>query len=216
MIALPLAAALPAAEFISAAGRRFRVSERTLGHESAFCRWAERQARAELDDLRGVLSDREYAVLLADHERKTWGWADDHVQILAASPAGRRYLAVLACGEDVSDDALPAVLACMDALNKPSREEYGGVAGGVELSDWHVVLILEDRGYRRNDIAALPRRYVRALLAVERDEHGNFAFLKPNRGSGLPPADHKRQVREVLFRRGLPDWLIEEMINGRR
>lgn len=69
--------------------------------------------------------------------------------------------------------------------------------------------VLEDRGYRRDEIAKMTPWYAQHIIFAPRDETGEFRFLKPR---PKPDADPFAQTREILFRRGWPRWRIDAKI----
>jgi hypothetical protein len=64
-------------------------------------------------------------------------------------------------------------------------------------------------GYKRHEIGNLTRGYIFRVLLWPRDSDGR---LCPPENSEASPMSRVRQLREIFFRRGVPEHLINEKV----
>lgn len=78
------------------------------------------------------------------------------------------------------------------------------------MSDETLFAILEERGYRRDQIAKLDRWYVARVLCHPKDRHGN---VEVRRVQGMaPPADVAVSLRRLYRRQNWPEWRVEKQV----
>jgi len=209
---IPFSAAVGATVELRLGGRRFVVRERTLRDEADFGLVVAQRRRAEIDELRPDLDAAEYQHLVASHHKDVeaglFEWPADAVLAHAVADDGKRQLGYYALNRD--DDAIAALwndpdgrtqlLDAMSTLNDLTPGELVPSGGGVTLTPFQCVVLLHDAGYTREEAAQLPRRFVRALLAVDRED-GVPTFLKRK---AKPPADPWADYLDIYIQRGLP------------
>ena len=188
---------------------------RRIGDEIDFVAMVSQRRVADAHAMRDVLEPDEFARMLAE-ARKPIDWTDDVVTQHALSPSGLRWFArrALDC-DDATFEALwsdrrSELLETMAWLDTPTGEELQGQSDGTPITLWDCVILLESRGYRRDDIRRLTRRYVRALLMSDADECGKRLKSK------TPTVSYEDQVRHVLTTRGIRPHRIEEIVRGTR
>lgn len=202
---IPFAAALHATAEID--GRI--LHPRTLGDEADFIVWVTQRRIADARSMRGELSDEEYAFLIQRIVRDQLDWSSPIVQREATGAEGRRQLAYYALSRPADFSLFwsrhsEEIIALSRYLNTPTDDELSGVPGGIELKPWEIMALLEEKGYRVDDIRRLTRRYACALLAADPEQIG-----KRSRG---PDADPFEQFRQVMLRRGIPRHRVEKQI----
>ena len=94
------------------------------------------------------------------------------------------------------------------AVNGP--KPFGPDSSGGELSDAQMFAILEERGYKRWEIAKLDRGYVSRIVGYPRDNKGR---VEPENAPPRPPTEDRwKKYRDTMRQHGWPEWRIEEWI----